>query len=118
MANTNRPFGLSPQRSISGTWGGQTTRYYIRQADTNAYYIGDVVLSTAQGDANGVPGVIKATAGTETLRGAIVSVEPANQLGVSIAGPALNLENTAIPATKTRDYYVYVADDPNTIFTV
>ena len=118
MANTNKPFGLAPARTIGGTWGEQATRYYIVSTDPNAYYIGDAVLSAAGGDTLGTPAVIKATSGTETLRGVIVGVEPANQLQASLVGSALNLENLYIPATKAHDYYVYVVDDPMVVFTV
>lgn len=117
MANTNKPFGLAPVRTIGATTTGQTTRYYIYASDGDAYYIGDAVISAAQGDAAGTPGVAKAT-GTATLRGVIVGVEPANQLQGALAGDALNLERTSIPATKTRAYYVYVDDNPATVFSI
>lgn len=116
MANLNKPSGLSPHRNLgSSKWNEQTTRYYIPSTDSLAYYIGDTVLSAAAGDAKGVSGVIKASLGTETLRGVLVGVEPASQ-GVSLAGTALSLDVTNIPATKTRDYYVYVVDDPMVMF--
>jgi hypothetical protein len=117
MANTNKPFGLAPVRTIGATTTGQTTRYYIYSSDSDAYYIGDAVISAAQGDAAGTPGVAKAL-GTSTLRGVIVGVEPANQLQGALAGDALNLERTSIPATKTRAYYVYVDDNPATVFSI
>ena len=117
MANTNKPFGLAPVRSISGTWSQQVTRYYIYSSDGSAYYIGDAVISAAQGDANGTSGIAKAT-GAQKLRGVIVGFEPANQNGVSIAGPALALENTSIPASKARAYYAYVVDDPGVVFSI
>lgn len=118
MANVNKPFGLAPVRTIGGTWGQQTTTYYIPSTDTLAYYLGDVVLSAADADANGVPAVIKATTGTETLRGVLVGVYPANWNAQSIAGTVLDLGITSIPATKARAYYVQVVDDPNVVFTV
>jgi len=119
MANSNKPFGLAPVRSLAANkFNEGGTRYYIPSTDTLAYYIGDLVLSVAAGDANGVPGVIKATAGTETVRGVIVGVEVANVNGVSLVGSALSLENTNVPATKAKDYYVYVVDDPGVLFSV
>jgi hypothetical protein len=117
MANLNKPFGLAPHRNLAGgKWNEQTTRYYIPSADTLAYYVGDLVLSAAAGDTKGTPGVIKATAGTETYRGVIIGVEPANPQAVSLAGTALSLEVTNIPASKLKDYYVYVVDDPMCLF--
>ncbi len=119
MANINAPFGLSPQRTLAGSkFNEGGTRYYIPSTDNLAYYIGDTVLAAAAADATGVPGVIKASLGTETLRGVINGVEPANVGTVSLQGVALSLENINIPATKTRDYYVYVADDPLLLFKV
>jgi DUF917 family protein len=118
MANLNKPFGLAPHRNLAGSkFNEETTRYYIPSTDTLAYYMGDTVLSAAAGDAAGVTGIIKASLGTETLRGVIIGVEPASQ-GVSLAGTALSLDVTNIPATKTRAYYAYVVDDPMCMFTV
>ena len=116
MANANKPFGFAPVRSISGTWGEQTTMYYIPSTDNNAYYIGDAVISAAAGDTNGIPGVNKATGGTETLRGVIAGVLPVNPNVPSIQGTTLDLEDLYIPATKTHDYYVLVVDDPSVVF--
>ena len=118
MANQNKPFGLAFTRSISGTTGEQTTRYYIPSTDNNAYYIGDAVISAAVGDALGTPGCNKATSGTEVLRGVIAGVEPVNQLQASLVGSTLQLEQTSIPATKSHAYYAYVIDDPAAVFTI
>jgi hypothetical protein len=116
MANQNKPFGLAPVRTIGATTTGQTTRYYIYASDTDPYYIGDMVISAAQGDAAGSSGIAKGTA-AQTPRGVIVGFEPANQLGVSIAGPALSLL-PSLPATKTQAYYAYVDDNPATVFSI
>lgn len=116
MANVNAPMGLRPVKSINGaSWNEQGNLYYIPSTDTNAYYIGDVVKSLAGADALGVPGVVKA-AGTDTLRGVIVGVLPSVFNGTSLSGATLDLANTFVPATKTRDYYVMVVDDPETLF--
>ena len=117
MANSNKPFGLAPVRTIGATTTGQTTRYYVYSSDSDAYYIGDAVISAAQGDAAGTPGIAKAT-GAQTLRGVVVGVEPANQLQASLSGATLSLERTSIPATKTQAYYVYVDDNPATVFSI
>lgn len=117
MANLNKPFGLAPRRNLAGgKWNQETTRYYIPSTDSLAYYVGDLVLSVGAADTFGVPGIIKATAGTETYRGVIVGVEPVNPNAVSLAGSALSLEVTNIPAIKAKAYYVYVVDDPMCLF--
>src|SRR6185503_826771 len=102
---------------------GRITRYYIVSTDNNAYYEGDMVISAAGGDASGVPACIKATAGTETMRGIIVGFEQANLVYPPGAVPNLGGINTTIfptqvslPATKGQDYYALVADDPHLLF--
>ncbi len=108
MANVDRPTGLSPVKNLNGsTWNGQVNMYVILAADTGVYGIGSAVKSFAGGDANGVPAVTIAAAGN-ALRGAIVGVVALS--ADSPVGP--------IPATKTRDYYVLVCDDPEVVFEI
>lgn len=108
MANVDRPTGLAPVKHITGApWNQQVNRYVILAADTGQYGIGSAVKSFAGGDANGVPAVTIAAAGN-VLRGVIV--------GVEIDGG--DLEVIAIPATKTRDYYVLVCDDPSVVYEI
>ena len=116
MANVNAPFGLRP---VSGggaaSFGFQVNRYYIPSTDPNAYYINSPVKLTNDADAYGVPAIVVA-AGTDTLVGSIVGVEPANVNNPSMVGSNLNLEQVSIPATKTKSYYVYVSDDPQQVY--
>jgi len=116
MAAVAKPFGLAPVRTADANNFNQAgTRYHIPSSNGSAFYIGDTVISAANADTNGVPDVAKAI-GTSTVRGVIVGVEPAQVGNVSLVGASLTLENTAIPATKTQDYYVYVVDDPGVVF--
>lgn len=110
--------GLSPHSYLNGTpWNGQATMYYIDSGDTNAFAIGDPVVLTGSGDANGVMAVTLATAGTShDVLGALVSYGGQTYGGAPVT-PG-NLDTTIIPATKTKNYYVLVADDPNLIFEV
>lgn len=118
MANANRPQGLRPIKTINGAnWSEAANLYYVPQADVNAYYVGDVVKSAAGADANGVPQVVKAL-GTDVLRGVVVGVLPENPYSTSLQGGTLDLANTFAPATKTRDYYLMIVDDPETVFQV
>ena len=123
MANTNAPFGLMPVSYASGapyTGGGRV--YHIDSTDAVAYYIGDPVAllgveGTQTADANGIPSILKVSAAGITLwLGPVIGILPVNPNDPSCAGTSLALEQTYIPATKTRDYYVLVADDPNLIF--
>jgi len=118
MANTSSLMGLAPKKYLSGaSWSGQATLYYIPSANGSAFAIGDPVAMGAAGDANGVPGIVLATAGTgNPVLGAIVSAGSV-VAGGFMADPT-NLNTTVIPAAKTKDYYVLVADDPNIIFEI
>lgn len=118
MANVNSPNGLSPVSTTNGApWNQQGRLYVIPSTDNNQYGIGDVVKPLAGSDANGVPQVVKA-ANTDIPLGVIVAVDPVLTAGTSLQGVSLTLETIAIPATKTKAYYVYVVDDPNVIFEI
>lgn len=119
MANQNRPSGLSPVGYLNGAmWNGGGRVYCIPDTDdTNAFAIGDPVMLAGSCDANGIPTITLATAGTGNMvLGAIVS-----GAGSTVYGADYGIPQDApivIPATKTRNYYVLVADDPNTIFAI
>lgn len=119
MANADRPMGLSPHSYLNGAqWNGGGRVYCIPNTDdTNAYAIGDPVVLAGDADANGVPTVVLATAGsTNLVLGCIVSTGGI-KYGGSFMDPA-SLDSTIIPATKSKDYYVLVCDDPNVIFEI
>ena len=119
MANLNAAAGLSPDQYLNGSpWNGQARRYYIPSTDVNAYAIGDPVDLVGGADATAAcPTVTLATAGTgNPLVGVIVSAG-----GLQVGGPSAdpsNLNTTVIPATKTKNYFVMVADDPNILFSI
>lgn len=117
MANVNQPQGLAPVQYLNGSpWNGGGRVYCIPDTDdTNAYAIGDPVVLAGSADAQGVPTITLATAGTgNAVLGAIVSGAGALSYGSQYGVPADS--PIVIPATKTRSYYVLVADDPNIIF--
>ena len=126
MANVSAPFGLKPVRHISGSaWNGQATMYYIPSTDTNAYYLGDVVKTTNVGDnATGTPGCILygtrgSTSTSGVTRGVIVGIASAAGTAGQVApigGDPSNLDAMFIPATKTKNYYVMVCDDPTVVY--
>jgi len=115
MANANRPSGLSPVKHLTGApFNGQANIYQIAAADTHGYAIGDPVVSSGSGDANGVPGITLAAA-TGAIRGVIVG------LGTSESGifNPNNLNQTIRPAAaQTTDWYAMVADSPDLLFEV
>jgi hypothetical protein len=115
MANALRPTGLSPVKTLnSGNYNGQANLYYIAAADTNAYAIGDPVISSGSSDSNGVPGITLAAA-TGAIRGVIVGLGTSEGL---IANPN-NLNQTIRPSgANAVAYYAMVVDDPSVIFEV
>ncbi len=116
MPNTSRIAGLSPVQYLNGApYNGQARLYYVPSTDGNALAIGDPVVLAGSADANGVPSVTLATAGTaNSVLGAIVAIGEYEGTIANISNPNSNIA----PATKTRAYYVMVADDPNIIFQI
>jgi hypothetical protein len=133
MANANAPHGLQPIGYTNGApWSGKANLYHIQSTDTVAYYIGDIMQmvpaagahsSTAGSDSQGVPNVTGFTLGAVTvgpILGPIVGVQVA-PLGAgngATQGQNVNLNVMSVPATKTYDYYVWIADDPNLEFEI
>jgi len=118
MANVNRPNGFSPVGLLSGAnWNEQGRLYAIATDASNTYAIGDVVMSAASADADGIPLVQKWGGATTTSAlplGIIVGIRVADP-GVSLVGASLSLEKAYIgKSAGTR--YVYVVDDPNILF--
>jgi hypothetical protein len=66
-------------------------------------------------DANGVPSVVLATAGTSN---AVTGVLVGMGVNEGLMADPSNLNTIIIPATKTKAYYVMIADDPNIIFEI
>jgi hypothetical protein len=115
MANVSRPNGLSPVKHLTGApYNGQGNIYQIAAADTNGYAIGDPVISSGSGDANGVPGITLAAA-TGNIRGVIMGL---GTMEGGIFNP-LNLNSTVRPAAaQATDWYAILADSPDLIFKV
>lgn len=115
MANANQPNGLSPVKHLTGApFNGQGNIYQIAAADTHGYAIGDPVISSGSGDANGIAGVTLAAA-TGPIRGVILGLGTSPNL---IANPN-NLNSTVRPAAaQATDWYAIVADSPDILFEV
>ena len=119
MANVAGPRGFVPSRYLDGSaWNGQTNMYFIPSTDGNQYNVGDAVKSAANADTNGIPAIAKITNGTDTIRGVIVGVLVANPNSPSFQGINLDLTIQNIPATKLKNYYVLVCDDPNLLYEI
>lgn len=116
MPNVNAAFGLAPVKSITGPYTGQVNLYAILAADTNAFAIGDPVVSAAGGSSvEGIPAVTLAAV-TGPLRGAIVGIFDTKP-GVTRADDGGN-STIRTAGAKTKDWYCLVADDPALVFEV
>lgn len=115
MANANKPTGLTPVKYLSGAdWDGRGNGYFLPQADANTLFVGDCVKLAAGADTKtGLPTIARAAAG-DALVGVVLAI------GIyPMGGPYIdptNLTLLSAPATKTKSYYVFVADDPNIIY--
>lgn len=119
MANFVAPRGFVPSRYLDGSaWNGAVNMYAVLTSETNQINPGDTVKSAAGADANGIPAVTKITNGTDTMRGVVISCLIATPNNPSLVGTNLDLTIQNIPATKTKTYYVLVADDPTIIFEI
>ncbi len=119
MANANKPCGLAAVGFLQGAnWNAKGRVYCIPDTDdTYAYAVGDPVTLAGSADANGIPTITLATGGTgQPLLGAILSPAGAPLYGADYGVPSES--PVLIPAVKSRNYYVLVADDPSTIFEV
>ena len=119
MANLVAPRGFVPSRYSNGAnWNGAVTTYCIPSTEANQINPGDAVKSLAGGDANGIPYLTKITNGTDTPRGVVVGCLAAAPGTPSLVGTTLDLTLQNIPATKAKDYYVLVCDDPAVLFEI
>jgi len=120
FTNPNKPSGLSPVATLSGSdWTGKGRMYAIPTTDTtNNYFPGDLVslvAGGAGGDVFGLP-LISLTAAGAAAVGVIQAVGTVAQ-----GGPYINpndLSKTFAPLTKTVTYYAFVLDDPNIIWEI
>lgn len=119
MANLVAPRGFVPSRYLDGSpWNGAVNMYVVLSTEGNQINPGDTVKSAANADANGIPAVTKITNGTDTARGVVISCLVANPNNPSLVGTNLDLTVQNIPASKSKNYYVLVADDPNILFEI
>lgn len=112
MANVSRVNGFRPVQTMNGApWSGTLNKYFIPTADGTAVFEGDAVKIAGTASALGVRGVTKASVG-DAIVGHVVgfSVNPLN-----LNTPQYRVANANIV---DGGMYVYVCDDPNTIFAV
>jgi hypothetical protein len=125
VTNQNKPTGLTPVKYLNGAdWDGRGNWYFISSTDANAYYPGDLVSPIAGLDQwSGLPSVTLTVSGTNAIvAGSVIACGASPSTTQSLRGGPLidptNLTLTSIPATKTKNYFVLVADDPNIVFEI
>lgn len=112
MANNDTPRGLKPVRYQGGAaYTGAATRYYIPATDTTASYIGGLVKMAGSADSRGVASVTGNITTGDVVVGVVVGFDPSNGAGAD------GRDSTIYRAAST-ERYVYVADDPNLLFSV
>jgi len=113
MANRDVPRGFVPVSNVYGApWTGAPRRYSIAAGEANNIFIGDPVALSGTGDAFGVPGVVRATAGAGSTAGA-------GPVGVVVGYENLtsdNLSRTYRPASTAG--FLLVCDDPNALYEI
>jgi hypothetical protein len=108
VGNANAPMGLRPVGTLgSAGYRGRVRIYATSTSDTQAIGIGDPVILTTGGDANGVSIVTRLTsAGTSAIVGAVVGIKP---------DPTNLALGYRVASTNTM---VFVDTDPQTIYEI
>lgn len=116
FVNPLKPAGLSPVRYLNGAkYDGKGQIYSILAANTNPFYVGDLVTPQANADASGIPSITLATAGNVAV-GVIVAVGT-NQYG-SYSNPNALQNNFRPTGAQSVNYYALVSDDPNIVYEI
>lgn len=124
FVNPNKPAGLSPVKYLNGAkWTGQANMYAVAAADTNGYWVGDLVTLASSGDlTTGLPGFTLATAGNVAV-GVIVAIGTGGVgQGGGAGGPIINPNDLSVihrpAAAQATAWYALVSDDPNLIYEI
>lgn len=112
MANANTPRGLIPYRYASGAhYNGAFNVYSVPASYGTALYVGDPLVATGASDANGIPVVQIATAGSSAFTiGPMVGLVPAGTPQIAVTRDLPVYRQASVAA------YIAVADDPNLLF--
>jgi hypothetical protein len=113
MSNISNPRGLIPYKQRSGApYNGAANVYYVPASYGSAIYVGDPVITAhASNDANGIPAVTLATAGSsDYVTGAMVGIVSAGRPII----PVLQGSPVYHPASTAQ--YILVSDDPELLY--
>lgn len=114
MANANAPFGLWPERQTSGQyWTGAANTYFIPSSYGSNLFLGDPMVPTGTSDANGIPGVTLATAGSSNYTlGPIVGIVSGGEPIIPVT------RDLPIYHPASTGQYVLIADDVDMMFKI
>ncbi len=107
MANVSRVNGFRPSATLNGAnWNSKIHKYWVPATDATAIFVGDLVKLASGTDSTGRRSVTKASVG-DAIIGSVVNVD-------------YNMVNLNSPQYRpaSTGMYVYVADDPETIYEV
>jgi hypothetical protein len=125
VTNQNKPSGLTPVKYLNGAdWTGQANLYFISQASTNAFNVGDLVSPIAGVDQwSGLQSIDLTIAASSTITcGVVIAMGASPSATTSLrGGPYIdptNLTLINVPATKVKNYFALVVDDPKVVFEI
>jgi hypothetical protein len=119
MANTSKIRGFQPVKHVNGSpYNGQSNIYATAAADGTALFVGDPVKLAADGNAQGIQIVTKATAGAAVL-GVVVGVinTKLDPVAGSMSGGSITLDTPVYRPASTAQY-VLVCDSPDVVYEV
>src|SRR6202521_4537074 len=125
VTNQNKPSGLTPVKYLNGAdWTEQANMYFISQVSTNAFNVGDLVSPVAGLDQwSGLQSIDLTLAASSTICvGVVIAVGASPSAVTSLrSGPYIdptNLQLISAPATKVKNYFALVVDDPKVVFEI
>ncbi len=119
MANTSKIRGFIPVKHVNGSpYNGQSNIYATAAADGTALFVGDPVKLAADGNAQGIQLVTKATAGAAAL-GVVVGVinTKLDPVAGTMSGGSISLDTPVYRPASTAQY-VLVCDAPDVVYEV
>lgn len=119
MANTSKIRGFIPVKHVNGSpYNGQSNIYATAAADGTALFVGDPVKLAADGNAQGIQLVTKATAGAAVL-GVVVGVinTKLDPVAGTMSGGSISLDTPVYRPASTAQY-VLVCDAPDVVYEV
>jgi hypothetical protein len=119
MANVTRINGFKPVKHVNGSpYNGQANVYSVPASDGTAIYVGDPVKLLADGNADGYPQAIKATAGAAIL-GVVVGIINTKMDPITgrMTQGSIALDTPVYRPASTLQY-ILVCDAPDVIYEV